>query len=128
VPSDAGTDAVVDTVAEALTLNARLSLVDDVVGTGREAKDGDHVTAHVVGKLPNGTVFESSRLKKRPLQFVAGGDAVVVGLSQGVIGMRVGGRRTLTVPPSLGYGSRGKGAKVPPGSTLVYEVELISVK
>lgn len=98
------------------------------VATGRVAKDGDHVSVHCVGTLADGTVFESSRVKKRPLLFVAGGDKVVVGLSQGVIGMKVGGHRTLTVPPALGYGSRGSGKKVPPGATLVFDVELLSVK
>jgi FKBP-type peptidyl-prolyl cis-trans isomerase len=120
------TDA--DTLAEVMALQARLLVVDATVGTGREAKDGDHVSVHCVGTLADGTVFESSRVKKRPLLFVAGGDKVVVGLSQGVIGMKVGGHRTLTVPPALGYGSRGSGKKVPPGATLVFDVELLSVK
>jgi FKBP-type peptidyl-prolyl cis-trans isomerase len=126
---DAGQDAAkVDTIGEAMALQARLSLVDTVVGTGREVKEGDHVTVHCVGTLADGTVFESSRAKKKPLQFVAAGDAVVVGLSQGILGMRVGGRRTLTVPPALGYGRRGKGTKVPPGATLVFDVEVLAVK
>jgi peptidylprolyl isomerase len=117
-----------DAIGEALSLQANLTYVDAVVGTGREAKDGDHVSVHCVGTLQDGTVFESSRAKKRPLVFVAGGDKVVVGLSQGIVGMRVGGRRTLTVPPALGYGRRGSGAKVPPSATLVFDVELLSVK
>jgi len=115
-------------VGEVLALQARLSFVDTVVGTGREARDGDHVSVHCTGTLADGTTFESSRARKRPLQFVVGGDKVVLGLAEGVAGMRVGGRRTLTVPPSLGYGRRGSGTKVPPGATLVFDVELLSVK
>jgi len=117
-----------DAVGEVLALQAKLLLVDTVVGTGREAKEGDHVSVHCVGTLADGSVFESSRARKRPLQFVVGGDKVVVGLAEGVVGMRVGGRRTLTVPPALGYGRRGSGTKVPPAATLVFDVELLSVK
>jgi FKBP-type peptidyl-prolyl cis-trans isomerase len=127
---DAGATADAhDTVNEALALQARLTLVDTVVGTGREAKDGDRVTVHYVGTLADGTVFESTRAKKKPAQFVVGGEGgAVLGLSSGVSGMRVGGKRTLNVPPSLGYGRRGKGTKVPPNAPLVFDVELVSVK
>jgi FKBP-type peptidyl-prolyl cis-trans isomerase len=125
---DASAPDAHDTVGEAFALQARLTLVDDIVGTGREAKDGDRVTVHYVGTLADGTVFESTRAKKKPAQFVVGGEGVVLGLSEGVSGMRVGGKRTLNVPPSLGYGSRGKGTKVPPGAKLVFDVELLSVK
>jgi peptidylprolyl isomerase len=127
-PRDAGAPDAHDTVNEALALQARLTLVDTVVGTGREAKDGDRVTVHYVGTLADGTVFESTRAKKKPAQLVVGGEGgMVLGLSAGVSGMRVGGKRTLNVPPSLGYGSRGKG-KVPPNAPLVFDVELLSVK
>jgi peptidylprolyl isomerase len=127
-PKDAGAPDAHDTVSEALALQARLTLVDTVVGTGREAKDGDRVTVHYVGTLGDGTVFESTRAKKKPAQFIVGGEGgMVLGLSEGVSGMRVGGKRTLNVPPSLGYGSRGKG-KVPPNAPLVFDVELVSVK
>jgi FKBP-type peptidyl-prolyl cis-trans isomerase len=115
-------------VGEALALQANLLMVETVVGTGKEVKEGDHVTVHIVGTLKDGTVFDDSRKRKKPLQFVAGGDgAVVKGLSEGVIGMKVGGHRALTVPPALGYGNK-KGAKAPPGSTLQFDVELLSVK
>ncbi len=130
-PHDGGREAKpdADIIGETLALQAKLLVVDAVVGTGKEAHDGDHVSVQCVGTLADGTVFETSRAKgKKPLQFVVGGDSVVMGLAEGVAGMRVGGRRTLTVPPALGYGSRGKGKKVPPGATLTFDVELLSVK
>jgi FKBP-type peptidyl-prolyl cis-trans isomerase FkpA len=132
--SDAGHDggpsqvAKDDAIGDVMALKTKLLVVDTVVGTGREAQEGDHVSVHCVGTLADGTVFESSRARKRPLQFVAGGDKVVLGLAEGVVGMRVGGHRTLTVPPALGYGGRGLGTKVPPRATLTFEVELLSVK
>ena len=127
---DAGASVAADAsvVGEALALRARLLVVDTVVGNGREAKEGDAVSVHCIGTLADGKVFESSRARKRPLHFVVGGDSVVVGLSEGVAGMRVGGHRTLTVPPSLGYGTRGFAKSVPPRATLTYDVELLSIK
>jgi len=115
-------------VGEVLALQARLLVVDTVVGTGREVQEGDHVSVHCVGTLADGSIFDSSRARKRPLLFTAGGDGVVKGLAEGVVRMRVGGHRTLTVPPALGFGRRGSGKKVPPNASLTYDVEVLSVK
>ena len=115
-------------LGEVLALQARLLVVDTVVGTGREVQEGDHVSVHCVGTLADGSIFDSSRARKRPLLFTAGGDGVVKGLAEGVVRMRVGGHRTLTVPPALGFGRRGSGKKVPPNASLTYDVEVLSVK
>jgi protein-disulfide isomerase len=100
---------------------------DLLVGGGRAAKEGDHVTVHYVGTLLDGTEFDSSRTHGKPFEFVLGAGQVIKGWDQGVVGMRVGGRRKLRIPPQLAYGERGAGSKVPPGATLVFEVELLSI-
>jgi FKBP-type peptidyl-prolyl cis-trans isomerase len=84
------------------------------------------VTVHYKGWLDNGTVFDSSRSRNEPFSFKLGGGDVIKGWDEGVVGMRVGGVRELTVPPSLGYGEQDMG-KIPPNSTLHFEVELLEV-
>ena len=100
---------------------------DEEVGTGREAKRGDHVTVHYTGTLENGRKFDSSRDRNRPFEFDLGAGMVIRGWDEGVAGMKVGGRRRLVIPPGLGYGSRAVGP-IPPDSTLVFEVELLDVR
>lgn len=96
-------------------------------GTGAEAKNGDSVTVHYVGTLTNGSKFDSSRDRGKGFGFTIGAGRVIKGWEQGVAGMKVGELRKLTIPPALAYGDRGFPPVIPPGSTLVFEVELLSV-
>lgn len=104
-----------------------LQIEDIVVGDGEEATAGNTVTVHYTGWLTNGTKFDSSVDRGRPFQFPLGGGRVIAGWDQGVAGMKVGGKRKLTIPPELGYGARGAGGVIPPNATLVFEVELLGV-
>jgi peptidylprolyl isomerase len=103
-------------------------ITDDVVaGEGQAAKPGDHVTVHYVGvSFSTGEQFDSSWDRGRPFDFPLGGGRVIKGWDMGVTGMREGGRRTLIIPPSLGYGSRGVGP-IAPNETLVFVVDLVKV-
>ena len=96
-------------------------------GTGAEAKQHDKVTVHYVGTLADGTKFDSSRDRDSPFSFWVGEKQVIEGWDEGVLGMREGELRRLTVPPGLGYGSDARPG-IPPGSTLIFEVELIDVR
>jgi FKBP-type peptidyl-prolyl cis-trans isomerase len=96
-------------------------------GEGQEAKSGDRVTVHYVGTLTDGNKFDSSRDRGKGFTFQLGAGQVIKGWDQGVAGMRVGGVRKLTIPPDLAYGERGFPPVIPPGSTLVFEVELLGV-
>ena len=100
---------------------------DLVVGTGTAAASGQKVTVHYTGWLTNGTKFESSKDRGDPFVFPLGKGQVIKGWDQGVQGMKVGGKRKLTIPPEMGYGSRGAGGVIPPNATLVFEVELLGV-
>lgn len=104
-----------------------LESVDLVVGTGAEAKAGQKVEVHYTGTLTNGSKFDSSLDRGRPFGFKLGAGQVIKGWDQGVAGMRVGGKRKLTIPPELGYGAGGYPPVIPPNSTLIFEVELLSV-
>ncbi|MCL2726466.1 MAG: FKBP-type peptidyl-prolyl cis-trans isomerase [Polyangiaceae bacterium] len=102
---------------------------DLVVGKGAEAKTGDTVRVHYVGTLTDGKEFDASR-KHNPdgFTFPLGAGRVIKGWDQGVVGMKVGGKRKLTIPPSLGYGARGAPPVIPPNATLIFEIELLEVK
>jgi len=97
------------------------------VGTGEAAGAGDRVQVHYVGTLADGSVFDSSRKRGQPFNFVLGGGQVIKGWDRGVLGMKVGGHRKLTIPPSLGYGPRGQPPAIPPDSTLVFDIELLAI-
>jgi len=103
-----------------------LVIEDLVVGTGATAAVGDTVTVHYVGTFTNGTKFDSSYDRNQPYPFRIGAGQVIAGWDQGVPGMKVGGKRRLTIPPDLAYGSRGQGA-IPPNTTLVFEIDLLSI-
>ena len=105
-----------------------LKVEDLKVGTGAEAKAGQSVSVHYVGTLTDGKKFDSSRDRGEPFGFRLGAGQVIKGWDQGVAGMKIGGLRKLTIPPHLAYGERGFTTLIPPNSTLVFEVELVSVK
>jgi len=96
-------------------------------GTGAEAKSGQRVTVHYVGTLTDGKKFDSSRDRGEGFRFTLGRGEVIQGWDQGVAGMRIGELRKLTIPPEMGYGARGFPPVIPPGATLVFEVELLAV-
>ena len=98
------------------------------IGTGAEAHDGNRVKVHYVGKLADGTTFDSSRDRGQPFSFTIGLGEVIHGFDDGVTGMKVGGMRKVTIPPALGYGRRGAPPKIPPDATLTFELELLGVE
>jgi hypothetical protein len=104
-----------------------LTIKDLVVGKGAAAKEGDKVSVQYVGTLMDGTEFDSSRKRNKPFDFDLGRGRVIKGWDQGVAGMKVGGKRKLTIPPDLAYGARGSPPKIPPNSTLQFEVELLAI-
>ena len=116
---------------EAVTLSltdtgSGLQFEDTTVGDGAEAQAGQRVTVHYTGWLADGTKFDSSKDRDDPFIFHLGMGQVIAGWDEGVAGMKVGGRRKLTIPPQLGYGVRGAGGAIPPNATLVFEVELLA--
>ncbi|HKC59238.1 MAG TPA: FKBP-type peptidyl-prolyl cis-trans isomerase [Myxococcales bacterium] len=104
---------------------AKLQMEDLVVGTGPEAKKGQTVSVHYTGWLTDGKKFDSSNDHGQPFSFALGRGQVIQGWDEGVVGMKVGGRRKLTIPPEMGYGKQGFPGAIPPNSTLVFEVELL---
>ncbi len=115
---------ITDTVKTASGLQYK----DLNVGNGATAQSGNTVSVHYTGWLTNGTQFDSSIPRNQPFEFTLGAGNVIKGWDEGVAGMKVGGTRILIIPPDLGYGAQGSGSTIPPNSTLVFEVQLISVK
>jgi FKBP-type peptidyl-prolyl cis-trans isomerase FkpA len=109
-----------------------LKYTDTTVGTGTEATPGHKVSVHYTGWLYNngqkGAKFDSSVDRGEPFSFTLGAQQVIRGWDEGVAGMKVGGKRTLIIPPALAYGSRGAGGVIPPGATLTFDVELLKVE
>jgi FKBP-type peptidyl-prolyl cis-trans isomerase FkpA len=121
--------------AQATSSVDKLVVIDQKVGTGIEAKPGMSVTVQYTGWLyddsakdKHGTKFDSSRDHGEPFTFTLGAGQVIEGWDQGVAGMKVGGKRTLLIPASLGYGARGAGRDIPPNASLVFDVELLDAK
>lgn len=104
-----------------------LKVEDIVAGQGREVKSGDTVSINYVGTLENGQKFDSSYDSGKPFITQIGVGRVIQGWDIGIIGMKMGGKRKLTIPPELGYGSQGAGGVIPPNATLIFEVELMEI-
>ena len=105
-----------------------LTIEEMTVGTGAQANAGQMVSVHYTGWLTDGKKFDSSLDRNDPFEFQLGAGYVIQGWDQGVAGMKIGGKRKLTIPAHLGYGARGAGAAIPPNATLVFEVELLGVR
>jgi FKBP-type peptidyl-prolyl cis-trans isomerase FkpA len=109
------------------TTPSGLKYEDLAPGAGDEAKAGQTVEVHYTGWLTNGTKFDSSKDHGQPFSFKLGAGRVIKGWDEGVAGMKIGGKRKLTIPPELGYGARGAGGVIPPNAELIFEVELLKV-
>ena len=114
------------------TTASGLQFEDTVIGEGAVAKSGQDVTVHYTGWLfkdgQKGTKIDSSVDRAEPFQFELDAGMVIGGWDEGVQGMKIGGSRTLVIPPELGYGARGAGGVIPPNATLMFDVELLAVK
>jgi hypothetical protein len=106
---------------------ATLQKIDDVIGKGAEAKAGDLVRVHYVGTLMNGTKFDSSRDRGSAFDFKLGGGSVIKGWDQGVVGMKVGGKRRLVIPQALAYGDDGRPPEIMPKAGLKFDIELLDL-
>jgi len=119
-------------VAEMVTTDSGLRYVDQEVGMGSAAVAGDRVEVHYTGWLDNdgekGQKFDSSVDRGKTFSFILGAGRVIKGWDEGVVGMKVGGKRTLYIPSALGYGSRGAGRSIPPNADLIFDVEMIGIK
>ena len=114
------------------TAPSGLQYIDNVVGDGAQAAAGQHVTVHYTGWLykdgEQGAKFDSSRDRNDPFDFPLGAGMVIKGWDEGVQGMKIGGQRTLIIPPELGYGARGAGGVIPANATLKFDVELLGLE
>ncbi len=111
----------------AAAANAKLQIIDEKTGTGPAVKSGDTITVNYTGSLANGKVFDTS-VGRQPFTTKIGAGQVIKGWDEGLIGMKVGGKRKLVIPPNLGYGARGAGSAIPPNATLTFEIELLSIQ
>lgn len=132
-PADAASSAPAAAPAAAADAGKEVTLpggtvyVDEIVGTGQEAKTGDTVVVHYTGTLNDGTKFDSSLDRNEPFSFPLGGRQVIAGWDEGIVGMKVGGKRKLKIPADQAYGDRQMGP-IPPNSPLNFDVELLAIK
>jgi FKBP-type peptidyl-prolyl cis-trans isomerase len=127
LPASSSSSAKVDDATGGIAPDA-LEKVDMKVGTGAEAKTGNTVKVHYTGRLMDGTKFDSSLDRNEPFEFTLGKGDVITGWDEGVVGMKVGGKRKLTIGYKKAYGSMGSPPSIPPKATLVFEIELLEVK
>ncbi|HSW47519.1 MAG TPA: FKBP-type peptidyl-prolyl cis-trans isomerase, partial [Candidatus Saccharimonadales bacterium] len=121
-------DTTIKTNTDVAPVTDKLKIEDIQIGTGSaEVKSGDNISINYTGTLTDGTKFDSSYDRGTPFETQIGVGQVIKGWDEGVIGMKVGGKRKLTIPPDLGYGAQGQGS-IPPNSTLIFEVELMGIK
>jgi peptidylprolyl isomerase len=125
-------NASAQSAAKPVTTSSGLQIVDTKVGAGASPKTGQTAVVHYTGWLSNngskGAKFDSSVDRNEPFEFPLGQGRVIKGWDEGVASMKIGGKRTLIVPPALGYGARGAGGVIPPNATLIFDVELLGVK
>ena len=114
-------------MSEEVVTSSGLKYTDSVVGDGKSPEKGKKVTVHYTGKLTNGKKFDSSVDRGDPFAFTIGVGQVIKGWDEGVMSMKVGGKRTLTIPAALGYGAQGAGGAIPPNAELIFDVELLGV-
>lgn len=126
------TKAMAQATGKTMTTPSGLQIIDSKVGTGATPKSGQTCVMHYTGWLyqngVKGKKFDSSVDRGQPFEFVIGQKQVIAGWDEGVATMQVGGKRTLIIPPALGYGARGAGGVIPPNATLMFDVELLGVK
>ncbi len=126
------TTAAAQAVGKTMTTSSGLQITDSTVGTGATPKPGQICVMHYTGWLyqngAKGKKFDSSLDRGQPFEFPLGKHQVIAGWDEGVASMKVGGKRTLIIPPELGYGARGAGGVIPPNATLIFDVELLDVK
>src|SRR3984957_2733468 len=124
--------AAAQTAGKTMTTDSGLQIIDGTVGTGATPKPGQICVMHYTGWLyedgKKGKKFDSSVDRNEPFEFSIGQRKVIAGWDEGVASMKVGGKRTLIIPPELGYGARGAGGVIPPNATLIFDVELLNVK
>jgi peptidylprolyl isomerase len=128
----APTPLAAQTAGKPMTTASGLQIIDSSVGTGASPKSGQICVMHYTGWLyqdgKKGKKFDSSVDRNEPFEFPIGQHRVIAGWDEGVASMKVGGKRTLIIPPELGYGARGAGGVIPPNATLMFDVELLAVK
>lgn len=126
--SDGNAPGIPPLTGEIKTTPSGLRYIDEVVGTGAEAKAGQTATVHYTGWLTNGNKFDSSRDRGEPYAFTIGQGRVIKGWDEGVAGMKVGGKRRLIIPFELAYGASGRPPVIPPSAALIFDVELMGVQ
>lgn len=127
IAMNSGAETVTMNLDKAITTESGLKYIDQEVGTGATPQKGQTVEVHYTGTLTDGSVFDSSVERNRTFSFKIGVGQVIAGWDEGVGTMKVKGKRTLIIPPELGYGTRGAGGVIPPNATLIFDVELISI-
>lgn len=127
-PSPNGSPTATPVPGKLIKLPSGLEIQTLVPGTGAEVKSGDTVAVNYLGTLTDGKKFDSSYDRGQPFAFQVGAGKVIKGWDEGLVGMKVGEKRKLIIPPSLGYGAAGAGGVIPPNATLIFEVELLAIK
>ncbi len=111
-----------------MNFSSTVDIQEILIGAGEEIRKGALVFYHYKGYLADGSLFDSTALHGRPFECVVGSKKIIPGMSQGLLGMKAGGQRRITIPPELAYGERQMGSKIPPHSTLIFEIELLEVR